>query len=325
MKSHFRLISALCLAALIIAGIFTATGCDNQPGFLKGITFTPRSFQQQDVTDFFEKAQQTGDLVSWAGDWAELGNSASGAPTVVAELAKTYQYLPVIEAQFFIQATGELLRPLDEATKMSYRESAVAFAKKYQPRYFAFGIEVNLLYEKSAQEFDRFASFFDEIYDAVKAVSPKTSVFTIFQLEKMKGLGGGLFGGTNDPGNAQWQLLDRFSKADVIVFTTYPCLIYKDPAEIPPDYYADISSHTSKKIGFTEIGWHSAANPAGWESGEAEQASFIDTFFSLTEGLQVEMVIWSFMYDQNTFEPFNSMGLRRSDGSAKPAWDVWGQ
>jgi len=38
----------------------------------------------------------------------------------------------------------------------------------------------------------------------------------------------------------------------------------------------------------------------------------------------MELVIWSFMYDQDTSEPFNSMGLRRrSDGTAKPAWEEW--
>lgn len=36
----------------------------------------------------------------------------------------------------------------------------------------------------------------------------------------MKGLQGGLFGGFNDAAQAQWQLIDRFPKADFIAFTT---------------------------------------------------------------------------------------------------------
>lgn len=139
----------------------------------------------------------------------------------------------------------------------------------------------------------------------------------------MKGLSGGLFGGINDPTKSQWSLLDRFPKSDIIAFTTYPGLIYENPSEIPADYYSEIKSHTVKPIAFTEIGWHSGTGPTGWESSDAEQAGFVTTFFSLTEELNKELVIWSFLYDQDISEPFNSMGLRRSDGNAKPAWDSW--
>lgn len=289
---------------------------------LKGVALSPKSFEPADFTDFFERAAQAGKVVAWAGDWNELGG-AKGGPRVVTELARTRGYVPVIEAQFFHQDGGRLLRPLDEATKRSYKDSAVAFAKEYHPEYLAFGIEVNMLYEQSPAEFDRFVVFYDELYDAVKAVSSDTRVFTTFQLEKMKGLSGGLFGGTNDPDKAQWRLLERFPKADLIAFTTYPGLIYKDPADMPADYYDEIAKHTSKPVAFTEIGWHSEASPRGWESSESEQAGFIGRFFGLTGSLKKEMAIWSFMYDQKTIEPFRSMGLRRKDGTARPAWDSW--
>jgi len=29
------------------------------------------------------------------------------------------------------------------------------------------------------------------------------------------------------------------------------------------------------------------------------------------------------MYGQGTIQPFDTMGLRRSDGTAKPSWDEW--
>ncbi len=139
----------------------------------------------------------------------------------------------------------------------------------------------------------------------------------------MKGLSGGLFGGENNPNKAQWHLLDKFSKSDIIAFTTYPGLIYKNPSDIPLDYYTEIKSQTSKSIAFTEIGWHSSDIPAGWESSEAEQAEFVSKFFQLTAGLDREMVIWSFLYDQATIEPFASMGLRQNDGAARLSWEEW--
>lgn len=326
------------LFVLTIIGIVFVVGCvqqteqktvDANPNSesaiqaMKGVSLSPRSFQQDDFIDFFNKARQAGKAVMWAGDWNELSKTDEGGPSVVASLATTYGYTPVVEVQFFTQSDGKLLRPLDESAKQDYKDSAAAFAKKYKPKYMGLGIEINTLYEKSPGDFDAFSSFYSEVYDAIKKESPNTMVFTVFQLEKMKGLNGGLFGGTNDPSKSQWSLLDRFSKSDIIAFTTYPGLVYKTPAEIPPDYYLEIKSHTAKPVAFTEVGWHSAAGPDGWESSDAEQAEFVAIFFNLTKDLGSKLVIWSFLYDQNTIEPFNSMGLLRSDGSSKPAWNVW--
>jgi hypothetical protein len=321
------LIGIMLVAMLLLAGCNRKTAIDGDPSpsanTLTGVILSPRSFESADFTDFFHKANETGDVVSWAGDWNELAKTTDSAPKIVAELASTYDYVPMIELQFFTQSSGQLLRPLDATNKLSYKNSAVAFARNHQPRYLGLGIEVNILYEKSPTDFDAFVSFYADVYDAVKAVSPDTEVFTVFQLERMKGLSGGLFGGVNDPNKAQWSLLDRFSKSDIIAFSTYPNLVYKNPEEIPDDYYSEISAHTSKRIAFTEIGWHSSDSPTGWESSETEQTQFITKFINLTEAIDMEMAIWSFMYDQNTFEPFNSMGLRRSDGSPMPAWDEW--
>ncbi len=292
------------------------------PSFQKGISLSPRSFQSADFTEFFNNAKQTGTAVTWTGDLDELGKENSG-PNVVATLASTYNYTPIIIATIFTQSDGKLIRPLDESTKKRYVEEAVAFAGKYKPTYLGLGIEVNMLYEKSPGNFNEFASFYSEAYDAIKTASPNTKVFTVFQLERMKGMQGGLFGGTNDPTKTEWALLNEFTKSDIIAFTTYPGLVYKNPSDIPSDYYTEIKLHTAKPIAFTEIGWHSSASPTDWESSYEEQAKFISAFFTLSKDTGKELAIWSFMYDPNTFEPFNSMGLRSSDGNAKPAWGVW--
>ncbi|MCL5094049.1 MAG: glycosyl hydrolase 53 family protein [Patescibacteria group bacterium] len=287
---------------------------------LKGVTFTPKGFSAGDFTSFLAKTKETGEVVAWSGDWNEL-QKESGGPKVLAELSSNYGYIPIVELQFFTQATGELLRPLTEENIESYKESAANFAQKYRPKYLGLGIEVNVLSEKSPPDFDKFVSLFNESYDAIKTVSPNTKIFTVFQLEKMKGLSGGLFGGVNDETKNEWPLLEKFQKSDIIAFTTYPSLIYKDPAEIPADYYLEIKNHTQKPIAFTEVGWPSGADILGWESSEEEQASFIQRFFELTKDLKPELAIWAFMYDQNTIEPFKTMGLINSKGTAKSAFE----
>lgn len=235
------------LTCLMIAGSILIIGCDLQQenrlpeqmlpaerqatqlpeveqfkGPHKGVSLSPRSFQSDDFTDFFLKAKQTGEIVMWAGDWIKLNDVEGNAPRVTVELAPVYNYIPLIEVQFFTQSSGALVRPLDETTRQTYLVSAVNFAQKYKPQYLGLGIEVNILYEKSPEDFYGFVRFFDDVYGAIKATSPNTKVFTVFQLEKMKGLQGGLFGGTNDSSNTQWQLLDSFPKSDLVAFSTYP-------------------------------------------------------------------------------------------------------
>lgn len=295
---------------------------DSSTTFAKGLSLSPKSYNSSDFTDFFLKAKQAGTIVSWAGDWSDLSNKNGGA-SVVASLSSTYGYDAAIELQFFQQSNGALLRPLDNATMQTYKNSAVSFAEKYKPEYLALGIEINILFEKSPTDFDTFTNFYKDVYDGVKAQSPETKIFPIFQLETMKGLNGGLFGGVNDQSKSEWALLDRFPKMDLVAFTTYPRLIYKNPIEIPAGYYSEIQQHTSKPVAFMEIGWHSNANPAGWESSNTKQAQFVTVFFNLTKGLNKEIAIWSFLYDQNITEPFNSMGLWTVNDEAKPAWNTW--
>ena len=311
---------AMFIAILLSSSVFFTVKAET--AFATGVSLSPKSYQPSDFSEFFVKARQAGNIVSWAGDWDDLA-AADKAPEVVAELASIYNYTPLIEAQFFTQSTGQLLRPLNDTIKQNYTNKTVQFASKYKPKYLALGIEVNVLYDKSPTDFENFAGFYSEVYDAVKGVSPTTSVFTIFQLEKMKGLNGGLFGGENNSTNAQWFLIDRFPKSDIIAFTTYPSLVFKNPSEIPLDYYSEISSHTTKTIAFTESGWHTAPTPTEWEGSEEKQADFVKLFFNYTQNLNKEFAIWSFLYDQNVTVPFNSMGFFGTDGSSKLAWNTW--
>lgn len=318
----------LLLAAILIMAVMTTIGCgngeetENSPksqettGLLKGVSVSPKSFEGDDFVEFLNKVKGTQDVLVWAGDWMEVHDEK--APKTFSELASQYEYIPIIEVGHYIQESGELFRPLNEENKQIYMNSTIEFVKEYEPRYFGMGVETNIFAQKNPDAFEEFVPFYNEVYDAIKEVSPKTKVFTIFQLEKMKGLTMWEI----EESEAHWEMIDTF-KSDIVAFTTYPGLFYRNPADIPADHYTEISSHTAKPIAFTEIGWHSAPSPAGWESSEAEQAEFIELFFDLTRELDVEVAVWSFMYAPGNGEPFESMGLRRSDGTARPAWDAW--
>ena len=273
---------------------------------LKGVSLSARNYTGEGLIDFFGKASESNDLITWVGDWAQLGDTES-APHLVYNMRPLYDYEAMAIAVYIDQGSGTILRPLDEATKQMYLETAISFASTYKPRYMGFGVEMNVVKKTNPEAYDTFKDFYPLVYAAVKEVSPDTLVFPVWQLEQMKGLDGGLFGGVNDPEQAQWELLNDF-ESDLAAFTLYPCLIYGAPSDIPDDYLAEITEYTELPIVFTEMGWF-REGVTGWESSPEEQASFIDWYFEISEPLDPVFTIWSFYYDQGTFVPFSTMGL----------------
>lgn len=254
----------------------------------KGVSLTPLSFREKDFLDFFENAKQAGSVIAWAGEWETLRNLKS-APYVLLGLSKQYSYTPVI------------IVSAETKDKAGYIAALSDLATSYKPKYLGLGNEVNYTFRNNPSEVDAFANIFSESYDIVKAKSPNTKIFTVFQYET--------------PGNAL-NLTSKFPKADLIAFTTYPELkLYKTPKDIPSDYYTKIKSKLNKPVAFTEIGWQG--------NNEALQSDFINSFFELTKDIKPEFIIWPFLYDQKTEKFFSNMGLFDSSGNQRAAWDVW--
>jgi len=304
---------------------FYARPTDNAtvPGKLSGVGFSPKSAQPYDIIDSFKTARSAGNALIWSGDWHEFEN-ARGFPTLLVEQSYLNGLTAIIEVTAFNQSGGQLLRSLDEKTQQKYVAGAADFASKYQPRYLGLGIDTDALYASSPANFGKFVKLFDRTYEAVKAVSPGTKIFTVFQLEKMKGLNGGLYGGTDNTSKNLWFLLDKFPRADLIAFDTYPGMIYKTPSDIPDDYFTSIKAHTGKPLAINGTGWQSTEGPAGWPGSEAQQAEYVKVFLARTGDLNPEFSAWSYLYDPIALaEPFNSMGLLGGDGTPRAAWYIW--
>lgn len=306
------------LIAIIVVGVLVKNSTSEEialridiAGQTKGVSLSPKSFDGSDFTDFFKKSQELGTIVSWGGDWREL-NEKDSAPKVVAKLAKKYDYTPIIIVDFPV--VGEEQEFISAITK---------FVEENEIAYLGIGNEVN--FDDNPVAFEVGISTFNSAYDAVKEISPETKVFTIFQYEAMKGLRGGIFGGENNEENAEWNLLSLAEKSDFIGLTTYPGLIYKNPNEIPGNYYEEIQEHTTKKIIFTETGWfrESSLSAEGWDSSQSEQADFIRLFFAQTNIMQPEARIWSFVYDPETEDVFSTMGLLMDEQETSEPYETW--
>ena len=286
-----------------------------------GVSFSPKHYNTSDFVAFFPKAEEAGGVLTWAGDWDQVGGNGTTTYTI-SMLSEPYELETIMIATYFHQDSGELVRLLDNDTRQKYLEKAVQYLSIFKPDYFGLGIEINAFWMENPVGYQEFAEYFNSIYPVLKNASEDTKIFTVFQLERMKGLHGGLFGGENSDSLSQWELLDDFQIADAYAFTTYPCLIHKDPADIPGDYFTEILNHTLKELLITEIGWI-RVGPEGWESDEHEQAEFIHRFFELTEPLNVSKCIWSFLYDQETQYPFSKMGLLDVNEENTAPWDAW--
>lgn len=289
---------------------------------LKGLSFSPKSFGGSGITDFFDKAKLLEGAVTWAGDWQNIANK-SGGPSLVISKSESNDLLPITIVGTHTdagQGIVKAIRPLTDTLKTSYVQNVTDFATSEKPAYMGLGIEINRIYESSVMDYQWFVDLFNKSVLAIRAASPDTKVFTTFQLERIKGLKGGLFGGQNNEAANNWSLLDDFGSADLFGFTSYPGLIYHSPADIPSEYYTSITAHTSKPILFSELGWPAGDVATGWNSTPVQQQQFVSRFFELTKAIESQVNIWSFLYDPETVVPFNTMGLYSSEGTERAAW-----
>jgi hypothetical protein len=215
----------------------------------------------------------------------------------------------------------------DERVRDALIAYAAYVAKNYKPEYLAFGVEVNMTYERAAPEqFEAFLEIYSDAYDVVKGNSPDTKVFPTFQLEDLEGA----FGKVHPP---RWELLDRFAgRMDMLAISTYPFLgEARSAGDIRPDYYSQLKEHWDGPIMISETGYASAPVEGRVTVGtEADQQAYVDRLLQEANSLGFELVVWFAALDpafasSGATVVFRDIGLRKSDGSNKLAWTSWDQ
>jgi hypothetical protein len=296
----------------------------------------PPHFPSPSAADYeilYTSLAGTGGAVGVYTAWADTGKEGA-APAVVAASAAAaakYHFGPVVIALGVTQdAPGGVKSSVDWSGPQRDRFVAAATAvARERPEFLALGVESNRLWMSDQAAFDGFVKAYADAYDAIKKVSPATKVFTIFQLELMRGAAFLATAKQSTP--PQWDLLARFSgKLDLVGYTTYPFLAFANPADIPEDYYADAARRSAAPIAFTEVGWPSAdlggaAAGSPYGGTPQEQSEFVTRFLALTAGVRPTLALWSFPNDLGPAAPstFSSVGLRLNDGTAKSALIPW--
>lgn len=323
------------LGIVVGSGCSTAPPSNDAPRDL-GIAWSPRGWTENtteaDGIAFYEEFTDFGALVAYHIGWrdsVETAGQLTQAALSAQAAREQFAVVPAVGFGWDIAQVPDLTSESEPSnndwsnaeTRDEFKAMVTAYAEQYQPAFLFLGNETNFYYrDYDASQWQSWVSELADCYDAIKSVSPDTLVFTGFQYELL--VGGGVNNGWNTP--AQWEVLDTVAPhVDAIGFTTYPYFDYDAPAEIPDDYYTQITDHYDGPVVFTEVGWPAVAE-GPYPGSEADQAAFVDRFFELTDSLDVVYTIWPFLHDVDPAAvSFASIGLRTNDGTSRPAEQSW--
>ena len=221
----------------------------------------------------------------------------------------------------------------------AYLNYAIAAVEFFQPTYLAIGIEANILLAKRPDLWLDYKELNAAVYTALKARYPGLVVVTTVQYEHMLGLQGAsaaLRDAVADiyPGVLESEVRDLLRHSDAIALSTFPHMAgghvidagyYDTAAAIAADLgrpvAIDQSGYTSQNVVVTE------GTLVGSESVQAIYVAFLLQWALQRHCLFV--VNWLAVDYGDNFgtEPLQMawayIGLRRPDGSAKPALAVW--
>lgn len=263
------------------------------------------------LTPFYEMAAEL------AGDWGQ---------TFIEGYTRGNGMFPIVNLSFI--GTGmTLVSPPDlsgatlsnPAWRELYKESALEVVRTVKPRYISLGNEVNRWYEKYGDDdnnpngFQHYVSLYEEIYDAVKEISPETSVFCIFAREIVA-----------ENREADLNVIDKFDtdKLDILIFTSYPHSLegVNLPSDIRDDYYWEAAAHPpGKPFGFSEIAWPSL-EAFGGENAQADFLAELMGRLTREQGLDLALLGWPWLRD---LDAEDTIGLIREDGTPKLAYTAW--
>jgi hypothetical protein len=291
----------------------------------------PMPAQGQSLEDVYNQTSAYSELVPVWGrptPFYDLAEELSGfwGQTFVNQYIRGNSMIPLVHLSFI--GTGMTLNSSSDIVgatlsnmnwRESYKQAALDVVKASQPLYLSLGNEVNRWYEKYGTDeenpngFQHYISLYEEIYDLIKELSPKTKIFCTFAREIV-----------SENREANLDIIDMFNpdKIDILVITSYPHSIHgiNRPSDIPDDYYSTLLSYMpDKPFGFSELAWPSMS-AFGGEQGQADFLSEIAERLTVEQGIDLHLLAWSWLHDLTEED---STGLIRRDGVKKLAYGSW--
>jgi hypothetical protein len=298
-------------------------------GFFRGTLPTPSSGEALDKTyhdasSYTQFVPVRGD----SGDFWDLASDLNGTygNDTVGSLIRGNGMFPLVQMTFFnddlsLAIPPELLSATlsDPIWRGEYRKAALDVVNASRPAYLSLGTEVNLWYEEHGagasdpDGFQHWVSLYEAIYDEVKALSPRTTVFCTFSREVV-----------DEAREADMSVLSMFggSKLDMLMLTSYPHTVpgINEVVDVPNDYLSSVYDHIGLiPFGLSAIAWPSFS-AFGGESGQAQFVRDAVGRLTRDRGLDLKMVCWDHLTDMDSGD---RTGLRYLNGTAKLSLGAW--
>ncbi|MEX2161581.1 MAG: glycosyl hydrolase 53 family protein [Anaerolineales bacterium] len=315
-------------------------------GVIKGYGISPLGFPA-DYSRFPDFLAEVGSLpnggVMFNGAWrqdvsggADAGQIPQTAIGLVLE-AGNYGYTPIIVFGWRSEDSLQIGVPTNptndwtnEEAKALFKQMLADFAAGYHPPFIFLGNESDAYFISNPEDYSRWVSFYNEAYDAIKAVSPETMVGPVFQYERLSGQGA-----FNQWTTPQWGALEdhNLEKVDIVGLTLYPWLGVATPEEVPDGYFAPLAQRIGDKpVAITETGWpgDGLGLQTAWEASPEAQIRYIDTLRRILPDINVKILNWLHLNqmvqtpENATFwQVFSSISLRDFEGNKRPVYEAW--
>ena len=325
----------------------------DRPAFAKrlavgkvGMTCVPRNFQETEESwlDFLTKANACGIQVLslQAGSWQKAESSGvysfKSWDNFFAILDKhgfAFELSKDIGGPFFldkIDAPRDIrFRSFTDPVLLDrYKKFATAFLDRFGDRHAYIVIHAEgaeAYFRKHPDRLDDYCQFLTAVRTAIKAHSPHIQV-----------------GVNTDIRNQDLVLAKMAAVTDFMAYDVMKGKIVLKPTDFEPLVKRLTGISEGKRIAFQNAGWSTSKTDRG---SDDEQVEFIREFYRVLQQHrdQIEYASFGSMYDHDTsiigpayralfadlpapfvdriIDSMSHFGLFRSDGSAKPGWDVF--
>jgi len=215
----------------------------------------------------------------------------------------------------------------EPAVQQAYRSYVLAVARLLKPDYIGLAAETNLIrLAAPAPLYSAVVSAANAAARDLRAAGFTTPLFVSVQVEAAWGLL------QHGPYVGIAQDLADFPFLQMVGLSSYPYVVYADPADIPADYYSRVVGPAALPAMVVEGGWTSAT-VAQYASSPDTQARYMARHAQLVDSIRAvaliqlvfadaDLAAWGLALPPN-FEIFTKLGLVNSDYSAKPAQAAW--
>lgn len=213
--------------------------------------------------------------------------------------------------------------------------------RNFHPHYLGLASEINTYMDAYPDDAANFVSLYHEVYAQVKAEAPNTQVFVTFQWDDLNNMFPQPEEGNRTRLSPNWNQVEAFEpNLDLWVISSYPYFVFPSGADIPADYYSRLLDHTDKPVAVAEGGW-TTVSAGDIHATPEDQVAYLN---AIHNQLGSRMAFWVYLLlndidmgsyikameaqgvpvnDITTLSLFASLGLRETDGTPKPALEVW--